>query len=52
MVYAETLVGRSYLNQSENGTFYVVLKVRRKLAATLQVDPAELLMRDKKNRGP
>ena len=34
---------RSYLSQLEKGAFYASLKIVGKLAAVLQVEPAELL---------
>lgn len=39
----EAEVSRSYLSQLEKGAFYASLKVVGKLAAVLQVEPAELL---------
>jgi transcriptional regulator with XRE-family HTH domain len=42
----EAEVSRSYLSQLEKGAFYASLKIVGKLAAVLQVEPAELL------RGP
>jgi transcriptional regulator with XRE-family HTH domain len=39
----EAEVSRSYLSQLEKGAFYASLKVVGKLAAVLEVDPAELL---------
>ncbi|TFW57819.1 XRE family transcriptional regulator [Bradyrhizobium sp. MOS001] len=46
----EAKISRSYLGQIEKGAFYVSLKVIGKLADTLQIDPAELLKRDKRSR--
>lgn len=39
----EAKVSRSYLSQLEKGAFYASLKIVGKLAAVLQVNPAELL---------
>jgi transcriptional regulator with XRE-family HTH domain len=39
----EAQVSRSYLSQLEKGAFYASLKIVGKLAAVLQVEPAELL---------
>jgi transcriptional regulator with XRE-family HTH domain len=39
----EAEVSRSYLSQLEKGAFYASLKIVSKLAAVLDVDPAELL---------
>jgi transcriptional regulator with XRE-family HTH domain len=39
----EAEVSRSYLSQLEKGAFYASLKVVAKLAAVLEVEPAELL---------
>ena len=39
----EAEVSRSYLSQLEKGEFYASLKMVGKLAAVLQVEPAELL---------
>jgi transcriptional regulator with XRE-family HTH domain len=39
----EADVSRSYLSQLEKGAFYASLKVIAKLAAVLDVEPAELL---------
>jgi len=36
-------VSRSYLSQLEKGVFYASLKIVGKLAAVLDVEPAELL---------
>jgi transcriptional regulator with XRE-family HTH domain len=46
----EAGVSRSYLSQLEKGAFYASLKIVGKLAAVLNVDPAELLRRDTKRR--
>ena len=39
----EAEISRSYLSQLERGTFYASLKIIGKLAAVLDVEPAELL---------
>jgi transcriptional regulator with XRE-family HTH domain len=39
----EAEVSRSYLSQLEKGVFYASLKIVGKLAAVLEVEPAELL---------
>jgi len=39
----EAGVSRSYLSQLEKGVFHASLKILGRLAATLQVEPAELL---------
>jgi transcriptional regulator with XRE-family HTH domain len=39
----EAGVSRSYLSQIEKGVFFASLKVLGKLAAALEVEPAELL---------
>jgi transcriptional regulator with XRE-family HTH domain len=39
----EAEVSRSYLSQLEKGAFYASLKIVAKLAAVLEVEPAELL---------
>jgi transcriptional regulator with XRE-family HTH domain len=39
----EAEVSRSYLSQLEKGAFYASLKIVGKLAAVLEVEPAELL---------
>jgi transcriptional regulator with XRE-family HTH domain len=39
----EAEVSRSYLSQIEKGTFFASLKIVGKLAAALEVEPAELL---------
>lgn len=38
-------ISRSYLSQLEKGVFYASLKIIEKLAATLDVEPAEFLKR-------
>lgn len=43
-------ISRSYLSQLEKGGFYASLKIIEKLAATLDVEPAEFL-RQHKQRG-
>jgi transcriptional regulator with XRE-family HTH domain len=48
----EAKISRSYLSQIEKGVFFVSLKVIGKLAATLQVEPDELLKRSVKKRRP
>ncbi|MGY4329409.1 transcriptional regulator with XRE-family HTH domain [Bradyrhizobium sp. LB7.2] len=40
-------ISRSYLSQLEKGGFYASLKIIEKLAATLDVEPAEFLKRPK-----
>lgn len=39
----EAKVSRSYLSQLEKGAFYASLKIVAKLAAVLEVEPADLL---------
>ena len=39
----EAEISRSYLSQLEKGAFYASLKIIGKLAAVLDVEPAELL---------
>lgn len=39
----EAEVSRSYLSQLEKGAFYASLKIVGKLAAVLEVEPADLL---------
>jgi len=39
----EAEVSRSYLSQLEKGAFYASLKILGRLAAALDVEPAELL---------
>ena len=46
----EAEVSRSYLSQLEKGAFYASLKIVGKLAAVLQVEPAELLMESPKRK--
>ena len=46
----EAEVSRSYLSQLEKGAFYASLKVIGKLAAVLDVEPAELLKRPLRQR--
>jgi transcriptional regulator with XRE-family HTH domain len=46
----EAKVSRSYLSQLEKGTFYASLKTIGKLAAALNVEPAELLRLPDKGR--
>jgi transcriptional regulator with XRE-family HTH domain len=41
----EAEVSRSYLSQLEKGVFYASLKIVGKLAAVLEVEPAEMLRR-------
>jgi transcriptional regulator with XRE-family HTH domain len=51
----EAEVSRSYLSQLEKGVFYASLKIVGKLAAVLEVEPAELLRlppRRTRRRGP
>jgi transcriptional regulator with XRE-family HTH domain len=43
----EAGVSRSYLSQLEKGTFYASLKIVGRLAEALDVEPAELLRRQK-----
>ncbi|MBR0793757.1 helix-turn-helix transcriptional regulator [Bradyrhizobium manausense] len=38
-------ISRSYLSQLEKGVFYASLKIIEKLAAALEVEPAEFLRR-------
>ena len=49
----EAEVSRSYLSQLEKGAFHASLKIVGKLAAVLEVEPAELLKQTgkRKNRG-
>ena len=48
----EAKIGRSYLSQLEKGAFYASLKIVGKLAAVLDVEPAELLrLPERKVRG-
>lgn len=46
----EAEVSRSYLSQLEKGAFYASLKIVGKLAAVLQVEPAELLEQTAKRK--
>jgi transcriptional regulator with XRE-family HTH domain len=46
----EAEVSRSYLSQLEKGAFYASLKIVGKLAAVLEVEPAELLKRSAKEK--
>ena len=39
----EAEISRSYLSQLEKGAFYASLKIIGKLAAVLEIEPAELL---------
>lgn len=39
----EAGISRSYLSQLEKGAFYASLRIVGRVAATLQVEPAELL---------
>lgn len=43
-------MSRSYLSQLEKGVFYASLKIIEKLAATLEVEPAEFLTLPKQAR--
>jgi transcriptional regulator with XRE-family HTH domain len=47
----EAEVSRSYLSQLEKGAFYASLKIVSKLAAVLDVEPAELLKSPLKRSG-
>lgn len=47
----EAEVSRSYLSQLEKGVFYASLKIIGKLAAVLEVEPAELLKLPVKRAG-
>jgi transcriptional regulator with XRE-family HTH domain len=47
----EAGVSRSYLSQIEKGVFYASLKVIGRLAAALDVEPAELLKLPPKRAG-
>jgi transcriptional regulator with XRE-family HTH domain len=44
-------ISRSYLSQLEKGRFYASLRIVGKLAATLGVDPSELLKLPSKRKG-
>jgi transcriptional regulator with XRE-family HTH domain len=46
----EADVSRSYLSQLEKGAFYASLKIVGKVAAVLQVEPAELLKETPKRK--
>jgi transcriptional regulator with XRE-family HTH domain len=46
----EAEVSRSYLSQLEKGAFYASLKIVGKLAAVLEVEPAELLKQTSKRK--
>lgn len=48
----EAEVSRSYLSQLEKGAFYASLKIIGKVAAVLQVEPAELLALPSKRKRP
>jgi transcriptional regulator with XRE-family HTH domain len=48
----EAEVSRSYLSQLEKGAFYASLKIVGKLAAVLDVEPAELLKLPLGKRSP
>ena len=45
------MASRSYLSQLEKGVFYASLKIIGKLAAVLEVEPAELLKLPVKRAG-
>ena len=45
-------VSRSYLSQIEKGTYYASLKIVGRLAAVLEVEPAELLRLPKRRQQP
>jgi transcriptional regulator with XRE-family HTH domain len=47
----EAEVSRSYLSQLEKGAFYASLKIVGRLAATLGVEPSELLKLPTRRRG-
>ena len=47
----EAEVSRSYLSQLEKGAFYASLKIVGKVAAVLEVEPAELLRLPPKRKG-
>ena len=48
----EAKISRSYLSQLEKGGFYASLKIVGKIAAVLQVEPAELLkLPEKRSKG-
>ena len=46
----EAGISRSYLSKLEKGVFYASLKIIEKLAATLEVEPAEFLNTHKASR--
>jgi transcriptional regulator with XRE-family HTH domain len=46
----EAEISRSYLSQLEKGAFYASLKIIGKLAAVLDVEPAELLKETPKRK--
>jgi transcriptional regulator with XRE-family HTH domain len=46
----EAEISRSYLSQLEKGAFYASLKIVGKIAAVLDVEPAELLRMPEKGR--
>jgi transcriptional regulator with XRE-family HTH domain len=48
----EAEVSRSYLSQLEKGVFYASLKIVGKLAAVLEVEPAEMLIRPAGGKKP
>ena len=48
----EAEVSRSYLSQLEKGVFYASLKIVGKLAAVLDVEPAEMLRRPAGSKKP
>lgn len=48
----EAEVSRSYLSQLEKGAFYASLKIIGKVAAVLEVEPAELLTLPPKQKRP
>jgi transcriptional regulator with XRE-family HTH domain len=48
----EAEVSRSYLSQLEKGVFYASLKIVGKLAAVLEVEPAEMLRRPAGGKKP
>jgi transcriptional regulator with XRE-family HTH domain len=47
----EAEVSRSYLSQLEKGVYYASLKIVGKVAAVLEVEPAELLRLPPKRKG-
>ncbi len=48
----EAEISRSYLSQLEKGAFYASLKIVGKVAAVLEVEPAELLKLPPKRKSP